>query len=71
MNKTSTLRGILLDTYRISTLTSRRLFTALCDREGACRVPTIGLCSWLEQVTEPEVAEQSRSIEGPQSRVYN
>ncbi len=45
MNKTSTLRGILLDTYRISTLTSRRLFTALCDREGACRVPTIGSCA--------------------------
>ena len=70
MNKTSTLRGIMLDTYWISTLTSRRLFTAFCNREGACRVPTIGLCPWTKQVPEPEVAEQSRSIEGPQSRVY-
>lgn len=44
MIKTSTLRGTTLDTYRTQSLTSRRLFTALCYRVVECRVPTTGLC---------------------------
>ena len=61
MNNTSTLQGILLDAYGIFTLPIRRFFTALCDKEGACRVPTGGLCPWFNEV--PELVEgPSRSL---------
>ena len=39
MNKTSTLRGFMLDTYRTQPLTSRRLCALRYVRGGACEVP--------------------------------
>ena len=60
MNKTSTLLGNLLDTYRTPTWTSRRLSAVSCVMRVVCKVPTNGLCPWFNQVPEP--------VEGP-SRV--
>ena len=60
MNKTSTLLGNLLDALRTLTLTSRRLSASRHVMRVACKVPTIGLCPWFNQVPEP--------VEGP-SRV--
>ena len=45
MNGTSTLRGIMLDTFRTEPLPSRRLFAAFCVRGGAYEVPISELYS--------------------------
>ena len=43
MNKTSILQDTMLDALLNPTMTSRRLFTAPCDRRGVCEVLTSGL----------------------------
>ena len=45
MNKTSTLRGFMLDAFWNQPLTSRRLFAAFCVRGGAYEVPISELYS--------------------------
>ena len=60
MNKTSTLRGIMLDTYRTRPLTNRRLRALCFVRGGAMIVPMAGLCPYVNRSLSPELVEGSK-----------